>query len=882
MQKSITRIIRNVGFFYFCICLLVAASCTSSIPEGFDVQAWLFAVAAGDTEAVKVGLEQGVPPTIRGEDGFTALQIAVRQGRQETAQVLIKAGAEVNDDGEEGLPPLFYAIYRDDADMVRLLMDSGADLRGRDRFGKDPLTLALARKNMKVITELALTDSGTGKKVHQWIDRQDADTVFSDLSKNEGMDLLCLKGMLQLAEAEDLQSAQETEAILHQLRGQFRYDDLDASFALIKAYSDPDSPLFDLSKADNLVRDYYHSRDEKEVAFFAKRAASGNEPLAAFLYGQALLMADGDAVKSLFFDQAEPEENAKQTETRTAGVKLIIESAKAGNPFAQAYVGEFYQALFPKATEREIRRGTIAWLKRAAESGHAKSAHTLARLYSEGKFIPGNPKKALYWFKHAGEHGNHYAYYHIAYNFQHGDEGFPLDQDRAFEWYEKAARCGNDHASKTLAEAYEKGKLGLAVDELQACKYYLALPEKEEENNYDEKIAALAVKGLIEDVQNRKTERVAEWLKMLPPDYPARLEGWLAAAASNAPELAEEFLRAGMDLNVDHKDRTALMVAAVNGHDKTIAWLLQQGADVSPEDSFGETALSLAAGQGHLETVRLLLNHGAAPQAGAGSPSPLGQAVRGGHFEVARLLLDEGAKMPSIKSSIGRSLLAFCRQRNDSRMEALVLEAQSADVSAAARNDAVARLDRRDEAARRKEEWLAGRLTVRRDDQGKPLSTQDGTFDVAPWRCISDEMSGLSWLVKDDSGGLHDKDMIFSLPEGRATGCSVEDCDVLAYRDLARVEQVCGVADWRVPTVAELESLAYPHMAASFPHWPGFVLWARGSEGGDLLLTHASGLFGRSTGVIAFNLAGQVLLVHGKLQPLPVEPRTDFTLIGFE
>jgi ankyrin repeat protein/TPR repeat protein len=880
MINSILRIIRMAGVFFFCACLLVAAGCTSSIPEGFDVPAWMASVATGDTAAVKAGLDQGVPPTIRNDDGFTALQIAVRNGRHQTAKTLIEAGADVNDDGEEGLAPLFYAIYGDDAGMVRLLMDSGADFRGRDRFGKDPLTLSLARRNMKVITELALTDSGTGKKVHQWIDRQDADKVFSGLSKNEAMDLLCLKGILQLTEAEDLQSAQEAEAILHHLRGQFRYDDLDASLALIKAYSDPDSPLFDLAKAEEMVWKYYHSQDEKEVAFFAKRAC-GREPLAALLYGQALLVAAAEAEKSLVYDQTEPAENAKQTETRTAGVKLIVESAEAGNPFAQAYVGEFYQGLFPKATEKEIRRETIAWLKRAADSGHAKSAYNLARLYSDGEFIPGNPKKALYWFKRAGEHGNHYAYYHIAHNFQHGDEGFPLDQGRAFEWYEKAARCGNGHASKTLAEAYEKGKLGLAVDELQACKYYLALPEKEE-NNHDEKIGALASRGLIEDVQNRKTERVEEWLKMLPSDYPARLDGWLAAAANNAPELAEEFLRAGMDVNVRHKDRTALMVAAVNGHDKTITRLLQQGADVSLEDSFGETALSLAAGQGHLEIVRLLLNHGAAPQAGAGSPSPLAQAVRGGHFEVARLLLDEGAKMPSIESSIGRSLLAFCRQRNNSRMEALVLEAQSDDVSAAARNDAVSRLDRRDETARRTQQWLAGKLIVRLDERGQALSAQDDTWDAAPWRCVDDQMSGLIWLVKDDANGLHDKDMIFTIPREKSAGCSVEDCDVFAYRDLVRAEQVCGATDWRVPTVEELESLAYPHMADSFPHWPGFVQWARREAGGDLVLAHASGLFGRTTGVIAFNLAGQALLVHGKLQPLPVEPRTDFTLIGFE
>jgi ankyrin repeat protein len=879
MKKSISRVIRMAGVLFFCTCLLVGTACTSSIPEGFDVPVWTTAVAAGDTAAVKAGLEQGVPPTIRNDDGVTALQIAVKHGQHQTARALIEAGAKVNDTGNDRLAPLFYAIYQDDADMVRLLMDSGAGLGGRNRFGADPLTLALARRNPKVITELALTDSGTGKKVHQWIDRLDADTV---LSESEARDLLCLKGMLQLAEAEDLQKAQEAEAILDHLRGQFRYDDLDASYALIKAYSDPHSPLFDLSEAEQLISKYYYSREESEAAFFAKRAASGKEPLAVFLHGQSLLMGNAAREESLFQNQAEPEEDATWTEFQAAGVKLIVESAKAGNPFAQAYLGEYYQGLFPEATEKEVRRKTIAWLKRAAGAGHLKSASNLAFIYTEGQMVSPDRKKALFWLDRAGELGSCGAYLRVAGKFRRGDENFPVDLARAVEYYRKAARCGDEKAITTLAEAYEEGKLRLPVDYLQACKFYLALPESGEENQVGEKIAALVSKGLGQDVQNKRAERVGEWLEMLPPESPARMEGWLAAAASDVPDLAEKFLAAGVEVNSSHNDRTALMVAASQGKNKALSWLLKQGADNSREDSFGNTALSLAAGEGHLETVRLLLNHGAAPQTGAGSPSPLAQAVRGGHHEVARLLLDEGAKMPSIESSMGRNLLAFCRHGNDSRMEALILDAQSPDVSAEARNAAVSRLGQREEADRRKEQWLAGKLIVRRDEGGTAIPTQDGTFDGTPWRCISDEMSGLSWLVKDDAGGLHDKDMIFTLPEEKSARCSVGDCDVLAYRDLARTEQVCGASDWRVPTVWELESLAYPHMAESFPHWPGFVQWALREEGGDLVLAHASGLFGRTTGVIAFNVAGQTLLVRGKLQPLPVEARTDFTLIGFE
>jgi hypothetical protein len=85
-----------------------------------------------------------------------------------------------------------------------------------------------------------------------------------------------------------------------------------------------------------------------------------------------------------------------------------------------------------------------------------------------------------------------------------------------------------------------------------------------------------------------------------------------------------------------------------------------------------------------------------------------------------------------------------------------------------------------------------------------------------------------------------------------------------------------------VPTVEELKSLAYPHLADSFPFWPGFVLWAHLEEESDLVLTHASGLFGRTTGGIAFNTNAQVLLVRGRLHQLPIESQPDYTIIGIE
>jgi ankyrin repeat protein/TPR repeat protein len=858
MQYLIFGIVRLVNSLFICVCLLILAGCSGSpsIPEGFDVPGWMNAIAAGESAAVKAGLELGVPATTRRADGLTALQVAVRNGRLETARILIEAGADVNETGNETLSPLFLAIYRDDAGMVGLLLHSGARLEGRNRYAMEPLKLALVRQDIQVITELALADHTAEKQVRQWLKEQETQV---DISGEQVGKFLCLQGILALAEAKDPESALEAEKTLGSLADIQGEVGMEAAYTLLKAYSDTKSPFFNLYKAEHQIRDYYYSLNKTEAAFFAKRAASGSEPMAAFLYGRGL------RTSSIGSDTPDH-----------PGSKLILESARAGNIFAQADLGEKYEDYFPEASHEEAAREKFAWLQKAAEAGLSEAAYNLAYMYVHDHWTARDLKKALFWFNRTGELGGCYVYRRIGYNFREGNENFPVDLKKAVEWYRKGAACGDIDAMTRLAEAYEEGKLGLAADTLQAAKYYIQNPDRQE-NAF-----ALASKGLPQAIQENNADLVGQWLALLPSTSPPFLDGWLAVAEYNHPVLAGKFLEAGVDVNGSIRDQTALMVASLQGHKEMTGWLLENGSDVNRKNAVGGTPLSLAAGQGRLDLVQLLLEKGASLEGAAGSPSPLIQAVRGGHHEMVRLLLDKGAEMPEIGTDGGQSLFAFVRRKGDLKMERLLLEAQPANVSLAEKETAFKELAQRDATALRKKQWLAGKLIVRLDDRGKPLSAQDGAYESGPWRCITDEMSGLSWLARDDSGGSHDKDMLFSLPGGTASECRIDHCDLLAYREKVRADTLCGFSDWRVPTVNELSSLAYPHMAASFPFWPGFVQWIREDTGEGLLLTHASGLLGRTTGIIAFDAIGQVMLVRGRLLQLPEEAVTDFTMIKVE
>jgi ankyrin repeat protein len=81
--------------------------------------------------------------------------------------------------------------------------------------------------------------------------------------------------------------------------------------------------------------------------------------------------------------------------------------------------------------------------------------------------------------------------------------------------------------------------------------------------------------------------------------------------------------------------RTALIVAAGNGHGDLVEMLLKAGAKIDATDAQGSTALSAAARESHAEVVALLKRHGAKVNL---VPNLL-QAILFGHKDVAKSLL---------------------------------------------------------------------------------------------------------------------------------------------------------------------------------------------------------------------------------------------------
>jgi hypothetical protein len=93
---------------------------------------------------------------------------------------------------------------------------------------------------------------------------------------------------------------------------------------------------------------------------------------------------------------------------------------------------------------------------------------------------------------------------------------------------------------------------------------------------------------------------------------------------------------------------------------------------------------------------------------------------------------------------------------------------------------------------------------------------------ASAWSCVRDGVTGLTWEVKTDDGGLRDKDWIYSwynpdsatnggrpgTPDGTDSCYDPDRCDTLKF--VADVNDVglCGASDWRLPTREELRSIA--------------------------------------------------------------------------
>jgi uncharacterized protein len=95
----------------------------------------------GPLEAAALGRLEGLDPSARGADGFTALHLAAFFGGAGAVRALLAAGADADADAENPLRvrPLHSAVAAHDIESVRALVEAGADPNVEQQGGFTPL-----------------------------------------------------------------------------------------------------------------------------------------------------------------------------------------------------------------------------------------------------------------------------------------------------------------------------------------------------------------------------------------------------------------------------------------------------------------------------------------------------------------------------------------------------------------------------------------------------------------------------------------------------------------------------------------------------------------------------------------------------------------------
>jgi hypothetical protein len=113
---------------------------------------------------------------------------------------------------------------------------------------------------------------------------------------------------------------------------------------------------------------------------------------------------------------------------------------------------------------------------------------------------------------------------------------------------------------------------------------------------------------------------------------------------------------------LDEKDRTGLIVAALTGNLQIFAILMKAGARLDVPDPLGNTALHYAADRGRTEMVKLMLAlHAPVDAENRNGQTPLMMAASHGNAEIVQALLAAGAN-PKKDDYTGRDAVGWARE----------------------------------------------------------------------------------------------------------------------------------------------------------------------------------------------------------------------------
>lgn len=215
------------------------------------------------------------------------------------------------------------------------------------------------------------------------------------------------------------------------------------------------SSTLEFEQAKNLIQGIGCAPDEAEGMRLMHVAAEKGDQFAQCYLG--LMYRDGTATL-----KRDPVKSLEWTSR----------SAAQGNEIAMEEMGYKYYEGF--GVDQDYGEA-MKWLKRAAAKGKSSAYSSIGIMYRDGEGVAQDYAKAEKYFLQGMKAGNSYSTFLLGRLYAHYMN--PGDPAKALEYYRKASDMGSHRATETLMQAYTYGDPELAVspDSILATKYHVRL-----------------------------------------------------------------------------------------------------------------------------------------------------------------------------------------------------------------------------------------------------------------------------------------------------------------------------------------------------------------------------------------------------------------------
>lgn len=134
---------------------------------------------------------------------------------------------------------------------------------------------------------------------------------------------------------------------------------------------------------------------------------------------------------------------AYDSDDESLALRLMEQCAEGGDPVACYMTALWYSN--GEGAPADSRRSAY-WLQRLeqlAKEGNLVAQYELSGMHRWGDLLPLNVELANHWLERSAEGGYGEAQHHLAWYYEFGEYGYPVDRAAAESWYRRAFERGH-------------------------------------------------------------------------------------------------------------------------------------------------------------------------------------------------------------------------------------------------------------------------------------------------------------------------------------------------------------------------------------------------------------------------------------------------------